>query len=579
MSNVTTLGRKYGELLKSLGLVTDHDINRALAEQGKTGEGLDVIFIQNGVVSEAQLQKAISDNLSIKPINLSKTSIPQEVLDAVPIRFVHRYCILPVAIENGLLKIATADPINYSAFDDLRLLLNLEVEPLLANSKEIIESIKQYYGIGAETVDGLLEDRGMSDKSEDIDKGDIEDLTEDASIIRFVNQIMAESIQDRATDIHFEPFEDELRIRYRIDGLLYEISVPPNIRRFQSAVISRIKIMADMNIAEKRLPQDGRINIRSGGYEFDLRVSTVPTPFGESVSIRILNRSSTIPEINELGLDKESLPLFNSLIHRPYGIMLVTGPTGSGKTTSLYAALSKLNSVDKKIITIEDPIEYQMKGITQIQVAPKIGLTFATVLRSILRQDPDILLVGETRDNETAEITIRTALTGHLVFSTLHTNDAAGAVTRLLDMGVEPYLVASSVVGMIAQRLVRLICPDCKEEQKIDSKLASSLGISEKELKSMRLYKGKGCENCKFTGFKGRTAIFEIIKVTEKVRDLIVARAPASEIKKLATSQGMKTLRVYGWKLVKEGRTTIDEVLRVTQEDEASFVDVDFAQS
>ncbi len=322
-------------------------------------------------------------------------------------------------------------------------------------------------------------------------QADIEDLTEDASIIRFVNQIMSEAIQDRATDIHIEPFEDELRIRYRVDGILYEAAIPQTIRHYQAAVISRVKIMADMNIAERRLPQDGRINIRSGGGEYDLRVSTVPTSHGESIVIRILSRSSTILTLEDLGMDPRSLVTFNKLISRPHGIILVTGPTGSGKTTTLYAALAKLNSPEVKIITIEDPIEYQLRGGIQIQVLPKIGLTFASILRSLLRQDPDIMLVGETRDTETAEITIRTSLTGHLVFSTLHTNDAAGAVTRLLDMGIEPFLVASSVIGVMAQRLVRKICPYCKEPYRPDSDALIAMNIPREEWDKTEFFRGK----------------------------------------------------------------------------------------
>ena len=367
-------------------------------------------------------------------------------------------------------------------------------------------------------------------------------------------------------NIHFEPFEDELRIRYRIDGLLYEAAIPPSIRRYQAAVISRIKIMADMNIAEKRLPQDGRINIKSGNIEFDLRVSTVPSAYGESIVIRILNRDSTIYDLKQLGFDDFSLKLFNNLISKPHGIILVTGPTGSGKTTSLYATLSKLNKMDVKILTIEEPVEYHMRGLVQIQVNPKIDLTFARVLRAFLRQDPDIILVGETRDHETAEIAIQAALTGHLVFTTLHTNDAPGAITRLIDMGVEPYLVSSSVIGVVAQRLMRRICEYCKEEYIPEHDLLAGLGLTDPKFKGQKYFHGRGCENCKFLGYRGRTAIYEIFEMSEDIRELTVQRVPASRIKQQALTEGLKTLRMNALEKVHDGETTLDELMRVTQE-------------
>ncbi|NUN96911.1 MAG: type II/IV secretion system protein, partial [Candidatus Omnitrophica bacterium] len=496
-------------------------------------------------------------------------AIKRDVLSLVPVRLVHRYQIVPVDRENGYIRIATANPINHDAFDDLRLLLKCEVEPLLAYSVDIRAAIKRYYGIGSDTVDSLMEDEG-DDLVADVGPvgdGDIEELSQDASIIRFVNQVMSEAISDRATDIHIEPFEDRLRIRYRIDGLLYEASLPPAVRRYQAAIISRIKIMADMNIAEKRLPQDGRITIRRGGTDFDLRVSTVPTPYGESIVIRILNSSGELYDLSRLGMDEDSYNIWQKMIHRPYGIILVTGPTGSGKTTTLYASLAELNRTDVKIITIEEPIEYQMEGITQIQVQSKIGLTFATVLRSLLRQDPDIMLVGETRDQETAEITIRTALTGHLVFSTLHTNDAAGAIPRLIDMGVEPFLVASSLIGIIAQRLVRVVCPHCKEVHQPAPELLLALGFYPDEYEGVTFYKGRGCEQCKYLGYMGRTGIYEMIPVSQEIRELATRRASGADIKKVAMQQGMRTLRQYGWERVKMGLTTVEELLRVTQED------------
>jgi len=561
------LGRKYGELLVSLDVVSHEALNRAVAEQEKTGQDLDAILVDTGVASLAEIQGKVSDGLGIETVDVSKIEIPQEVLDLVPVRFVHRHRVIPIERDERGLKVATADPLNYHAFDDLRLLLGCEVIPVLAYSRDIQNAIKNYYGIGSDTIDSMLQAEGdLLDTMES--EADLEELTEDATIIKFVNQIISEAVNDRATDIHIEPFEDELRIRYRIDGMLYEAAVPPTIKHYQSAVISRIKIMSDMNIAEKRLPQDGKIPFRIGTAEYDLRVSTVPTQWGESIAIRILSRTSTLLELEELGMDGEALRRFHYLIQKPHGIILVTGPTGSGKTTTLYAALSRLNRIDRKIITVEDPVEYDMHGLTQIQIHSKIGLSFATVLRSLLRHDPDIMLVGETRDYETAEITIRMALTGHLVFSTLHTNDAAGAITRLIDMGVEPFLVASSVIGIMAQRLVRRVCPTCKESYKPDVSELAAMRIPAEEGKDLVLHRGRGCEECKFLGYRGRQGIFEIFPMSEKIRELTVERRSATTIKQRALEEGMTALRQYGWNLVRKGVTTVDEVLRVAQEDE-----------
>ncbi|MGC9329609.1 MAG: GspE/PulE family protein, partial [Candidatus Hinthialibacter sp.] len=555
----------YGELLRSLNVINEEDINRAVAIQEKTGKNFDTVLVDNNIANEQEMLHTLSTHLGVETIDVKNFEFTPEILQQVPVRFVHRFNILPVDRKGDVLRIATADPLNFHALDDLRLMLKCDVEPLLAPSDDIQDMIKKYYGIGADTVDSLLEEDGQVEE-ELVDKANIEELSEDASIIRFVNQIMTEAVVDRATDIHFEPFEDELRIRYRIDGMLYEAAVPPTIRRYQAAVISRIKIMADMNIAEKRLPQDGRINIKTGNNEFDLRVSTVPTPYGESIVIRILNRGDTIFELKKLGFDEHSLKAFNELISVPHGIVLVTGPTGSGKTTTLYATLSKLNKMENKILTIEEPIEYHLHGIVQVQVVSKIGLSFANVLRSFLRQDPDIILVGETRDHETAEIAIQSALTGHLVFTTLHTNDAPGAVTRLVDMGVEPYLVSSSVIGIVAQRLMRRICPSCKEEYKPDSDILRGLGITGPEYDNAKFYRGRGCEDCKFLGYRGRVAIYEIMKMTEDIRELTVERVPASQIKRLALKNGMKTLRMNALEKVLEGTSTIEELVRVTQE-------------
>ncbi len=559
------LGKRYGELLRSLEVISSDDVNRALAIQEKTGKNLDTIIIDNGLANEQTIMETLSSHLGVESMDITDLEIAPDILHAIPVRYIHRYNILPVARQGNVLKVATADPLNFQALDDLRLLLKCNIEPVLAPSADIRDCIKRYFGIGADTVDSLLTEEEAGEEEEEAEKTNIEEV-EDASIIRFVNQIMSEAVTDRATDIHFEPFEDELRIRYRIDGILYEASVPPSIRHYQSAVISRIKIMADMNIAEKRLPQDGRINIKTGNLEYDLRVSTVPSVHGESIVIRILNRDASLHNLQQLGFDNESLWKFDLLIRKSHGIILVTGPTGSGKTTTLYAALDKLNKTDVKILTIEEPVEYQMKGLVQIQVRPKIGLTFASVLRSFLRQDPDIMLVGETRDFETAEIAIQAALTGHLVFTTLHTNDAPGAITRLIDMGVEPYLVSSSVIGVVAQRLMRCICPNCKEEYEPEHDVLVGLGLDGPEFQDIRYYRGKGCEDCKFLGYKGRTAIYEIMPMDEELRDLTVQRVSTSVLKDHALKVGMKTLRKAALEKVRQGVTTLDDLMRVTQE-------------
>jgi type II secretory ATPase GspE/PulE/Tfp pilus assembly ATPase PilB-like protein len=401
--------------------------------------------------------------------------------------------------------------------------------------------------------------------------GEDKEITEgdqEASVIKFVNQIIWEAFKDRATDIHFEPAEDELRIRYRIDGILHQTPMPPQLKRYQAAIISRIKVMSGMNIAEKRLPQDGRINVRIKGEEIDIRVSTVPTVYGESVSLRLLTRGKIFLTLDKLGFDPMEETAIRDIVLKPHGIMLVTGPTGAGKSTSLYAFLSSINSVTKRIITIEEPVEYELKGINQIAVRSDIGLTFAMGLRHILRQDPNVIMVGEIRDLETAEIAIRAALTGHLVFSTLHTNDAPSAFTRLVDMGIEPFLVASSVEAVLAQRLVRNICPACKTERKVELDFLRKIGFPEREIPSTKFYHGVGCETCRALGYQGRQGIYELLVVTEALRPLIMNRAPASTLAQKAMEGGMRTLRNDGWVKVKAGRTTIEEVLRVTQTEE-----------
>jgi len=558
-----------GEILVAEGLLEPDDLDEAIAEHHRTGERLGEVLVKLGRVEEEELKRALSRQLNIPFESLVGVKISREVLGLMPARMVSHYQAAPLRLEGERLYVALSDPLDVRTLDELRLHLGRDVEPVIATDKDIHEAIKRFYGIGADTMEGMMAERDadvVELKVSQVD--DLQDMAQDASIVRFVNQIILEAITDRATDIHVEPLEDALRIRYRIDGLLYEAAVPPAIRNFQSAIISRIKIMADMNIAERRLPQDGKIVIRKGEDDFDLRVSTIPTPYGENIVLRILSRTSEFVSLEKTGFEGHHLKVLRRMIARPHGIIWVTGPTGSGKSTTLYAALNEINTLDKKIITIEDPIEYRIAGVTQIQVYPAIGLTFAHSLRTILRHDPDVIMVGETRDTETAQITIRTALTGHLVFSTLHTNDACSAVTRLLDMGIEPFLVSSSVEGLLAQRLVRVLCRECKQAYRPDPRLLQRVNVTGEETEGLKIFRPRGCEKCRYTGYRGRTAVYELAQITEPFRRLVVERAPANVLKRQAVADGMRPLRHDGWEKIKAGKTTIDEVLRVTLEDE-----------
>jgi len=551
-------------------LLTQEKLNTLLIKQKELNLTIYDLLIKEGIVSEEQILKTLSKHLDLPFIKITPQEIKAEIVKKVPAKIATHYNFMPLREENGVIVVALYDPLDVIVQDEIRLFLKKEIRIVLAKKDEILQAIRKYYGIGADTVERMmvenqdLEVLSREQKSEE----DIRDETIDPSVIKFVNQILVQAINDRATDIHFEPYEDEFRIRYRIDGILYNMGIPPTIKHFESSIVSRIKVMANLDIAEKRLPQDGKIKAKVGHDEFDLRISILPTPLGESVNIRILSRSSLFLGLEKLGLIGKDLEILNSIIQHPHGIILVTGPTGSGKTTTLYAALSKINSTDRKILTIEDPIEYQLKGITQMQIQPKIGLTFANGLRSMLRHDPDIMMVGEIRDLETAELAVRTALTGHLVFSTLHTNDATGAVARLLDMGIEPYLITSSVECIIAQRLVRIICDSCKEEYIPGKEILLEL-LDEQSLnvKKPKFYRGKGCAACKFSGYKGRSAIYEILVINDDIRQLIMERTPSNIIKQKAVSLGMKTLRQDGLVKILKGMTTPEEVLRVTQQD------------
>ncbi|MBI5873951.1 MAG: Flp pilus assembly complex ATPase component TadA [Candidatus Omnitrophica bacterium] len=559
-----------GELLIDEGVITPDQLDIGLREQKKTGDFICTTLVKLGFTTEEKVFVTLSRHLNVAYIRLKEKEIAVDVVGRVPAKFASHYKIMPIEFKEGHLVVAMADPLNVRILDDMRLLLGFEVRGVLATEVEIQEAIRKYYGIGAETLEKIIAQKPVFEESKTKLAGveDIGALAEEASIVKFVNQILSEAIKERATDIHLEPFQDELRTRFRIDSVLYDINIPDTIRYFHPAIVSRIKIMAGLDIAERRLPQDGRIKIKVGDQELDLRVSIIPTIFGEAVQIRVLS-SAFFLELKNLGLSREDLDIIEKVITRPHGIIFVTGPTGSGKSTTLYACLARINSSAKKIITIEDPVEYQLRGVNQIQVVPQIGFTFSTALRHMLRHDPDVMMVGEVRDYETAEISIRSALTGHLVFSTLHTNDAAGAVTRLIDMGVEPFLVSSSLECLMAQRLVRVICPRCKEPlpQKAKDEILKHFRDLQAEFYKTELYEGKGCPECRFTGYRGRTGIHEILVITEPLREMILNRASSQQIRQKAITQGMRTLRQDGLAKVLDGLTTLTEVIRVTQQE------------
>lgn len=558
------MAKQIGEILVEKKLVSPGELNRAFVEHEKNGESLSSALIKMGYISERQLLQPLAEKLNIPFVNLKDITIDQAVIERVPARLVQHYKVMPIRCENGTVTIALSNPHHMWSLEDIGLHLGCEVQPVLACEGEIFEAISKYYGVGADTIEKILAHRrsaleepivALEEKAED---EDIERRAEDASVIKLVDQILQEAIQQRATDIHIEPDRGGLAVRYRVDGILYDTRVSTDIKYLYAAIVSRIKIMARLDIAERRVPQDGRIKIRVGQRELDLRISILPSVYGEHVVIRILP-TEMLFSLERLGLLPEDLETLEKVIREPHGIVLVTGPTGSGKTTTLYGCLSKLNTREKKLITVEDPPEYELRGITQIAMNPKIHVTFANSLRSILRHDPDIIMVGEIRDLETAEIAVQAALTGHLVFSTLHTNDAASGVTRLMHLGIQPYLITSAAKAFIAQRLVRLICAECKEQ--VSNPTAGVLpdaGLTS-------TYRGKGCEACRFTGYKGRTAIYEILKVDDRIKELILQKAPSDAIKKEAVRLGMKTLYQDGLKKIAAGLTTSDEILMATQ--------------
>jgi type IV pilus assembly protein PilB len=554
-------------------LISKQLLDSLIKESEKTNQALKSLLIQQAKIAEEDILKILAEQINLELISLREISVDKALTEKIPVEIPSYYKFVPLKVEGKVLIIAVSYPLPVKAQDEIRTYLGFEIKQVLAPENEVLETLKSLYGLGAATIRQILQKTPKEKVASEILREekleDIEKLTEEPSVVRLVNQIILDGFKRRATDIHIEPYREKVRLRYRVDGILYEAKVPPQLKNFLKPIFSRIKIMSNLDIVERRLPQDGRAVVKVQDQTLDLRISTLPTPYGESMVIRILPVKLLI-NIEGLGFSSDDLKTVEDLIKRPHGIIFVTGPTGSGKTTTLYASLNELNTENRKIITIEDPIEYEMENITQIQVAPQIGLTFARGLRSILRHDPDIMMVGEVRDLETAEIAMRSALTGHLVLSTLHTNDAASGVTRLIDIGVEPYLIASSVTALLAQRLVRLICPECKKEDKselpqIRKLIASNTGIRDSEVK---IYRGEGCKKCNSTGYYGRTAIYEILLINEKIRELILKKASSIEIKKAALKEGMYSLGQNGWRKVIDGLTTPEEVMKTTLAEE-----------
>jgi type II secretion system protein E len=562
-------------MLEREGLL-DADAATVIDGAVSSGMPLDDALRSAKGLAEEKILRFLADYFAVPYVDLendgAKYAPSKEMLGKLPARLLVDHRLMPLANFNGHgpneLTVVTSKVFDHHGLDELRLATGLEIHPAISTYAEVDRFAKKYLGVGADTLQSMgVEDDGISVIEEGNDDNlDLTEAAQDASIIKFVNQVLQEALESRATDVHVEPFEDVLRVRYRVDGVLVEANIPPSVRKYQAAIVSRLKILSHLDIAEKRVPQDGRIRLKVAGREIDLRVSVIPMIHGEAVVMRILDRGDAGYGLEKLGMSQRDANIWTQILDLPHGIVLVTGPTGSGKTTTLYSALSKINNVDLKIITIEDPVEYQLRGINQIQVNTKSGLTFGSGLRAILRHDPDVCLIGEIRDKETAEIAVQASLTGHLVFSTLHTNDAPGACARLIDMGVEPYLVSSTLEMVCAQRLVRLICKHCKTEMdksEVD-KLRQQYGAEVPEV----MFRGKGCRHCQGQGYRGRQGVFEMMPVSDELRALIQARSSSRDLRKVAVRQGMSSLREDGWRLIREGQTTPEEVLRMTKDED-----------
>jgi len=559
--------RKLGQVLVDLGYMSEDQLWDVLEEQNQSpGELIGQVAVRMGFVTDPQVTEALAEQHGMPVVNLAETNIPPKVLELVPETMASVYKVVPISNKDGVLTVAMADPGNVAALDDLRNFLGVDVRGAVSSLQDVEAAILRVYAGREDSIedvigqleDGLEEEEGVRGFS----LGDIEEMADAAPIRKLLNMILLLAIKDQASDIHFEPFEDEFKVRVKADGVLYEMVPPP--RHLANAIITRIKVMSELDIAERRLPQDGRIELNVGGNPVDLRVSVLPTVNGESVVMRVLDRTVIQLDLNKIGMDVGILTGFRNMLKMPNGIVLVTGPTGSGKTTTLYSALNELNDIETKVITTEDPIEYEIDGLIQVPVNHDIDVTFSNVLRAILRHDPDKILVGEIRDFETAEVAVQSALTGHLVFSTLHTNDAPSAVTRLRDMGIQPFLITATIEGILAQRLVRKICSECRSEFEPSDELLMELQLPIKQARQYKFYYGKGCQRCNNSGYKGRTGIYELMNIDDEIRDLISENASVDEMRKQARSQGMTTLRESGLKMIFDGITTIDEVVRET---------------
>lgn len=552
-------------VLRTAGIFSDDQISRIISGRAENpGMTLCEAAVKFGGHREIEVLTGIGSALGLEIIDLETNQPTADALTKIPASAVYQYNVLPYRYDGHTMTIVVSDPFDTTPSDSLRLIANCPVKMALSTKEDVEKAVKKYYGVGADAIEKMIDDDRYSvdDEFGTMTKIDVNEMGEEASIVRFVNQIIVEADRQGATDIHIEPQETELRIRYRIDGMLHKVDVPPQLNRLKAAIISRIKVMANLDIAEKRLPMDGRIGIKISGQDIDIRVSTMPAAYGESISLRLLAKSGSFVKMADLGFNERDFTVVDKIIHRPNGIFLVTGPTGSGKSTSLYSFLHEVNKIDVRIMTAEDPIEYHMAGINQVQMQADIGMTFARALRAFLRQDPDIIMVGEIRDRETAEIAINASLTGHMVFSTLHTNDAAGAFPRLIDMGVEPFLIASAVAGVMGQRLCRRLCPNCMKEVPLDMKYYTLNYAPEKNT----VFEPNGCDACSRTGYKGRRALFEVLEVDEDIEGAIVRRENATEIRNRSLAKGMKTLREDGWAKAFRGVTSVKEIMRVTEE-------------
>ncbi|MDD5727787.1 MAG: ATPase, T2SS/T4P/T4SS family [Victivallales bacterium] len=558
-------GQALKDILLTEGICTAEQVQDAEDEHDRTGTSFREVIINYGYLSEKEILQHFADSLGSEIYDFKVQDIPRRIIEMVDSETVRAYGMMPVSMEGNCLKIVAKNPMNYQIIEELQFILGLEIQILVAPPDDIDTAIEKYYPVTVASVHDVISEMTMVNQDEEQDYSDVTDLenaANEAPIVRFVEVILYQAIKDQASDIHFEPFETSFRIRYRVDGTLYEMPPPP--RTLAVPVISRVKIMSGLNIAERRLPQDGRIQLKIGGKPIDLRVSTLPTSYGESVVLRILDRSVVNLDLDALGFSSEVLASLRDIIHMPNGILLVTGPTGSGKTTTLYSALQEVNSIEEKLLTAEDPVEYDIEGIIQLPIHEAFGMTFHRALRAFLRQDPDRIMIGEIRDLETATIAIESSLTGHFVFSTLHTNDAAGTVTRLVDMGVEPFLLCSSIVGVLSQRLIRRVCKNCRVAYDPGDEELERLGISREDVGNRKFYYGKGCPNCNDSGYRGRKSICELLKMSPELMELILKNSPTLTIREKARAQGMKTIREDGVESILNGETTVDEVLRYT---------------